>query len=114
MLACRRLFLSAIESQNYREYYGPVMGGFQRKEPYPVNRIPFEPGDTLLVFSDGFIEARKDEETEYGYDRLLEICRQGKQNPQELVKKILEDVNKFLDGKPLQDDATLLAFQRRK
>jgi serine phosphatase RsbU (regulator of sigma subunit) len=69
-----------------------------------------EPGDTVLFFTDGMVEGRSPDGEEYGVDRLSrawELQSASGQLPDEILRRLVEAVIEFNNGK-LRDDATLL------
>jgi sigma-B regulation protein RsbU (phosphoserine phosphatase) len=73
---------------------------------YEEGRVTLEPGDRLVLFTDGITEARSgagDEFDDAGLLRALEACRHL--DAQSMVDAIFKDVGAFAGG-PLQDDAT--------
>ena len=72
--------------------------------------VKLEPGDTLLLYTDGLTEARRDGEL-FGEERLLEAfkSRLGLRL-EELPEAVLGDVLAFTGGK-FQDDVAILAVQ---
>lgn len=80
---------------------------------YKVQRMRLEPGDSLLLFTDGISEARNTTGTEYGVERLSIIA--GEQHgivPLELLAACLKDVQGFSSGTRQADDQTLMAIHR--
>jgi len=67
------------------------------------------PGDMLLVYTDGVIEARNQSGEEFGADRLAEVLRVHGQRPvSELLRRIVAGVECYAGGR-LEDDLTLVA-----
>jgi Stage II sporulation protein E (SpoIIE) len=74
-----------------------------------------EPGDSLLLFTDGVIEARSDREEAYGDERLsrtLERQLQADLSSAEIVRGLARSLLEHRTGS-LQDDATMLLLQWR-
>ncbi len=68
-------------------------------------------GDLLILASDGIIDQRDRMDEEYGHERLVEfILGHPSLGPDELAAAILEDVNRFGDGNP-DDDQTVVVVQ---
>jgi sigma-B regulation protein RsbU (phosphoserine phosphatase) len=83
-----------------------VIGAFDRWEGSAI-RAHFDPGDLLVVFSDGVTEAPRGEE-EFGERRLIDILVACNGNPPKaIVSGILERVQTFSNGAQA-DDLTLL------
>ncbi len=69
------------------------------------------PGDSLLIFSDGLIEAANAAGQEFGTERLVDFWRKSRQlNPRDLVRDIAGAIRQHSDG-PLCDDLTILALR---
>lgn len=80
---------------------------------YPVRRIDLRRGDTMLLYSDGLIEARDRLEAEYGPDRLAGVVRRGRAaSARGLVDACLEDLARFRGTSPRTDDLTVMALRR--
>jgi sigma-B regulation protein RsbU (phosphoserine phosphatase) len=80
---------------------------------FPVQKVQLGAGDSLVLYTDGFSEARNTSETEYGVGRLTNLV--GQQNglsPQSLVQACLEDLRKFSSGAPRHDDLTVMVLRR--
>jgi phosphoserine phosphatase RsbU/P len=91
---------------------------------YPVGLVPeaeytavglkLEPGDTLVLFSDGVTEAMDPAEQLFGVPRLKEVLTGHMQTPlEELQKIVLESVENFAHGASQADDLTLLLVRYR-
>ena len=71
-----------------------------------------EPGDSLLVYTDGVIEATNWDKKLFGEDRLLIALNKNREAaPEELIKIVKEDMAKFVEDGPQFDDITMLAFR---
>ena len=80
---------------------------------YAEGRLELLPGDLLVVYSDGLVEARDLADREFGLDRLKTLVTSLRDRPPaEAGRVILEEVDRFLgDDKP-QDDLSLILIQR--
>ncbi|HUP43449.1 MAG TPA: PP2C family protein-serine/threonine phosphatase, partial [Thermoanaerobaculia bacterium] len=78
-----------------------------------VNRQRLEPGDTLVLLSDGIVEARREGSTElYGFERLEQsLGRHAGESVERLRDGILADVARFAGPSPREDDQTLLVLR---
>jgi sigma-B regulation protein RsbU (phosphoserine phosphatase) len=75
---------------------------------FPPTRLRLQPGDTLLLYTDGLTEARVDGDF-YGEQALRSLALQYAGAPAgELVKALSELLTSF--GEPLADDTALLAL----
>jgi len=86
---------------------GVVLGVFADAN-YDETETSFEPGDRLILFTDGITEAMNESDEEFGLDRLIEQIVPNRHNPAlDLQKSILQCVSAFT-ARGLQDDATLM------
>ncbi|MFP5318497.1 MAG: PP2C family protein-serine/threonine phosphatase [Acidimicrobiia bacterium] len=78
--------------------------------PGQVAHQSLEPGDRLLFFTDGIVEARSPGGERFGQQRLVDFTRRALADQQtlaETVRRLVRSVRLHRDG-PLGDDATLL------
>jgi sigma-B regulation protein RsbU (phosphoserine phosphatase) len=71
--------------------------------------VPLQPGDRLVLFTDGVTEAEDRRGEMYGEDRLVRvILRYGSQSPDFLVDRLYRSVRRFAGGREQSDDITIL------
>jgi serine phosphatase RsbU (regulator of sigma subunit) len=73
-------------------------------------QLTLEPGDRVLLYTDGVVEARTPEGEEFGVDRLADLMvREGLsgQVPAEILRRLVQACREWQGGR-LRDDATLL------
>ena len=67
------------------------------------------PGDVLVLYSDGLVEAANAADEEYGEDRLCEaLAATGDGRPEHVRDRILASVSAFVGTTPPRDDLTLV------
>ncbi len=77
-----------------------------------VQRLSMQPGDSLILYSDGVTEAMNGAGEEYGEDRLLAVASRGSYaSAAEIKDALLEDVKAFRKEAPVNDDLTLLIIR---
>lgn len=85
--------------------------------PYGCGEAVLNPGDRLVLYSDGVTEAMNgggDQFDEAGLAELVRArCRSGNLDPAELIQEILVGVRTHEGGLPAGDDKTLLVTARR-
>jgi hypothetical protein len=87
---------------------GSVVGGFGTLE-FSERRVTLEPGDALLLYTDGLTEARHEGEM-YGVERLTAYLGERKRSSLEaLVNDVFNRVRAFT-GDKLRDDVATLAL----
>jgi sigma-B regulation protein RsbU (phosphoserine phosphatase) len=67
-------------------------------------------GDTVILYTDGIIEAMNARDELYGYQRFEEIVRKSPGAPEALKAAIIEDVNLFSGLATQHDDMTLVCL----
>ena len=88
--------------------------GLLPEAEYTAVCMQLEPGDTLVLFSDGVTEAMDPSEELFGVPRLLEVLTGQAERPlEEIQKTILESVDDFARGAHQVDDLTLLIIRYR-
>jgi len=96
-----------------RERCGPMLGVFEGLQ-YPARNMELQPGEGLLVFTDGVTEARNRNGEFYGESRLEAYLAASASRPvDELVCGLQADVERFEASAPRADDITALALRRR-
>jgi sigma-B regulation protein RsbU (phosphoserine phosphatase) len=76
---------------------------------YKQAQVAVQPGDLLIVFSDGILEAANSRDEEFGEEGVLGSAKKHwTLPPGELCAAMLEDVRTFLGKELPQDDQTLL------
>lgn len=81
--------------------------------PVEVRTAKLDPGDTLFLFSDGVVEARREGNDEmFGFDRLeASLARHVGRGPEATRDGVLGDVAKFTAGSPREDDQTIVVLR---
>jgi phosphoserine phosphatase RsbU/P len=80
---------------------------------YRSRTIDLDPGDLLLLYTDGLSEARGPGDADYGTERLSRMAMQSRSlPPKALVGACLRDLHAFRSGTPRTDDLTLMAISR--
>ncbi len=95
---------------------GPLLGAFPNLE-YENGVTRMQPGDKLLIFTDGVSEAtRADNPNEfYGVERLREVFRRHVSlPPQETLDRIVESLMEFSDGEEFDDDISLMLISAER
>jgi serine phosphatase RsbU (regulator of sigma subunit) len=92
----------------------PPLGTFLEARYEPVQHS-FGPGDLLLFYTDGLVEARNDQDQEYGYTRLQRAASRaaGSRTAREIRDAILGDLSNFKGDQEQSDDMTLVVVRVR-
>jgi serine phosphatase RsbU (regulator of sigma subunit) len=103
----RPIQINGSRSVQQLENGGALLGVFPEWK-YENSVAQLAPGDQLLLFTDGIIEATKPDGEEFGEQRLIDVAtRRSLQSSAELRDQLLTELRGFCDSQ-LQDDATLL------
>ena len=124
------IFIPGKEKEIIRELELKGLGlGLERsgkifEETLTEKKLKLKPGDSLILYTDGVVEAARLEESEenvnsedkykfYGEERLinfLQTCRD--KSPANLLEALNKDVETFFAGNPANDDFTLLVIRK--
>ncbi len=106
------LYRAKSRSIERLEAGGTVLGLFA-ETPFEAGEVVFEPGDVLLVFTDGLSEAWGQDEQEFGEDRMSALVRgNASLSAKELERTIQNEVETFTGGARATDDRTLIVVKR--
>jgi sigma-B regulation protein RsbU (phosphoserine phosphatase) len=88
---------------------GGMLLGVQDSTSYREGNVLIEPGDLLLLYTDGITEQKNSGGEEYGEDRLINFLQNNKNLPiSDLQQALLDDVVAFGNGR--QDDDITSVF----
>jgi serine phosphatase RsbU (regulator of sigma subunit) len=78
---------------------------------YETLTLKLEPGDSILVCSDGIIEAQNARYDDFGIARLTSVCNENSSaSPTELLVRIFSAVQDFTDAIGQHDDMAAVIF----
>jgi len=107
------LILSADGSIQHLTSTTTVLGLFSKWE-CPIEEKKLQPGDLLVICTDGVTEAPNPQGEEYGDERLAEVIRANRALPvNELLTAIQASVRNFSCGATQSDDVTLIVTRCR-
>jgi len=89
---------------------GPVLGLFPDCT-YEQETLKIEPGDLLLVYSDGVTESINPAGDEWCEEGLIAAMRHRPKGAEAIVEDVFKALQTFANGTPQPDDITLLAFE---
>jgi len=86
--------------------------GIQTETKYESASVALTPGDWLIIFTDGLVEAVNSRDEEYGESRLLNLLGNGiSATPEELLKRMMSDLDFFVGSTAQHDDVTCLLLK---
>lgn len=91
---------------------GVILGAIPSMAPYNSASIEFQPGDVLVLYTDGVTEAMNPQKTEeYEEERLITCLEQSLKKPsQDIMDAVIEDITNFSNGVQY-DDITLMVLK---
>jgi sigma-B regulation protein RsbU (phosphoserine phosphatase) len=81
-------------------------------EDYKIHadEITLQPGDVVLLYTDGVTEAANPSQEQFGRERLAQLVAENAALPaRDLVAALRQGLADFIAGEPLADDVTILA-----
>jgi sigma-B regulation protein RsbU (phosphoserine phosphatase) len=92
---------------------GGMILGILPMSQYKEFQVRMEPGDVLILFSDGVTEAANPADEDFGEQRLADLVASLRDRPaKEIVEAIHAEVAKFTQGAPPADDITVVVARR--
>jgi sigma-B regulation protein RsbU (phosphoserine phosphatase) len=86
--------------------------GIMPEVKYQCGQVTLAPGDWLVIFTDGLVEAENARQEEYGETRLLGALERGKSvEPRDLLKQLMAEVDLFVGNTPQHDDVTCMLLK---
>ncbi|HUS38833.1 MAG: SpoIIE family protein phosphatase [Pirellulales bacterium] len=86
--------------------------GVDEEYEYQTVTVQLEPGDGIVLFTDGFSEAMNSAGDLYGLERLEQRLSDDLPTMSELGRHILDDVTRHVNGHPQSDDMCLVGVGR--
>ena len=103
------ILLSADASVRRLQSTGTILGSFPRWDG-GSRELTLEPGDTLVLFSDGITEAMSEDGEEYGEQRLIDLLRTVRcLSAAELCSVVLRSAQQFRGNSPCDDMTVVTA-----
>ena len=84
--------------------------GILKGMQFGQDKTALAPGDIVVLYTDGIVEAMNAREELYGFDRLEDVVRTGPAEPDALRAAIIAGVNRFTGLSQQHDDMTLVCF----
>jgi sigma-B regulation protein RsbU (phosphoserine phosphatase) len=82
-------------------------------ESFSSHIVQLEPGETLLLYTDGLLETQNSDGVEYGIDRLIALAASGaKLEPKAIVDACVGNLASFRGTATTTDDLTIMAVRR--
>jgi len=92
---------------------GPLPGALPEPGDWPSERIELQPGESLVLYTDGVTDAVGADGERFGRERLEAALAQPAGSAQELADRIAAALSVFGRGRPQSDDVACLVLRRR-
>jgi sigma-B regulation protein RsbU (phosphoserine phosphatase) len=91
-----------------------LMVGVMEDIHFSEAQLQLQPGDSLVLYTDGVTEAFDEADQAYGDDRLEAFLKtQAGNDSRGIIDHVLEDVHNFVKDAPQSDDITMLTLTRK-
>jgi serine phosphatase RsbU (regulator of sigma subunit) len=105
------VLMRAGEVQMLDRVSGPAIGLFDGAS-YVSSSLQLQEGDTLVIYSDGLVDARDPANEGWGHERLLDLLVNVKPDSSaKLLNAIVSVVDEYMDGSDQFDDLTVMVFK---
>lgn len=88
---------------------GPPVGLFE-DSAYDADTVTVPEHGTVLIYTDGVVEARNPEDEEFGLARLIDVCSRGYRDTEQLPAIVMEAVTSWNGTTEQDDDITLVVL----
>lgn len=86
--------------------------GISQEVNYECCEVEIEPGDSLILYTDGIPEALNSEGEFYSFDRLEDFLIKNKdEEAEKILDLVLTDVKEFAGDHPQEDDITMVVLK---
>jgi sigma-B regulation protein RsbU (phosphoserine phosphatase) len=91
---------------------GGLPFGIMPDVSYQSGTVTLAPGDWLVIFTDGLVEAENARAEDYGEARLMTAIEAAKNfTPAELLKRLMTELDLFVGNTPQHDDVTCMLLK---
>ena len=87
--------------------------GFLPTPDYPARTLQLQPGDCLLLYTDGITEAMDEQGEMFGDDRLAAVFAQLAPNrsAKRIIDGVMQELDRFRKGQVGTDDVTAVVIR---
>ena len=86
--------------------------GILEEANYEETRLQLQPGDKVVFYTDGIVEAMNEQDEIFGFDRLQEVIKTSHAETSELLmNEIMTSVKNFTGDAPQHDDLTVIVVK---
>ncbi len=99
------------ESQHYSDYLGidglglGILRNKQYENHVEEKTFTYHPGDILVLFTDGIVEAKNEKSEQFGFGRIKSLVEEfHRLSPREIQTKLIDSLHGFVGGDGMIDD----------
>jgi phosphoserine phosphatase RsbU/P len=108
-------FLFSKENNLTKLSTGGLVAGIVPSYPFEEAKLSAQPGELLVLFSDGITEAMNSNEEEFGEDRLMKVILKNRTElPENLIEIIFNEVKNFCGSTAQMDDMTIVVVKKQE
>jgi serine phosphatase RsbU (regulator of sigma subunit) len=89
----------------------PPLGLLERDRPFLAGECRLEPGDRLVIYSDGVTERRRPDDSEIGEDGLRRVLEEIGPATAEATVRAIQNAVRDASPLPIRDDATVMVLR---
>jgi sigma-B regulation protein RsbU (phosphoserine phosphatase) len=92
---------------------GGTVLGFLPEALFEIDSLTINPGDLLVIYSDGITESMNENEEEFGENNLLNVIIDNRNEPADkILQTIIDTAKKYSGNSPQMDDMTIVVIKR--
>jgi sigma-B regulation protein RsbU (phosphoserine phosphatase) len=89
--------------------------GILEDADYEETRLQLQPGDKVVFYTDGIVEAMNEQEEIFGFERLQEVIKSSQvETAEALMNEVITSVDAFAGKAPQHDDITVIVVSVAK
>jgi serine phosphatase RsbU (regulator of sigma subunit) len=73
----------------------------------------FDPGDLLILFTDGLVDAMNPNGEAFGQARIMDVVRHSSGSPEDVGNGLVQEIHRFVGQRPQTDDMCLVVVGRK-
>ena len=98
---------------SYLEVQGTTLPlGIREDVDYKALEVALKPGDTLVLYTDGLVEAQKTSRELFGFERFEKLIQKYRHlQPEQLIDQIIHEISLYTSPAQPHDDMTIVVVQ---
>jgi len=91
---------------------GGIPPGMFPDAVYAQHSVRLQPGESVVFYTDGVVDAVNKAQSQFGVERLMHVCEQRREHSAlELLRFVFEAANEFAEDTPQYDDMTAIVLK---